>query len=188
MIVDKIKLNLCHIIRCDQKSFAICKSQTQITNANRGKFHKTMPITFSKNHDGSHRTGLSKKQSLWRRNFNSFWRSPFWWSHNNLFVNSRCRVMVCIPPSLYQIFYHIFLNLSQYFSTYMGVKILKYDKTFQIDYLSPFLTSGGTMVKISTDFKNNIAVKEGLYIMAYYYLFLLPGESPTLPALADQVP
>ena len=108
-----------------------------------------MSITFLKNHDGSHHTGLSKKQwrSLWRRNFNSFWCSPFWWSHNNLFVNSRCRVMVCIPPSLYQIFYHIFLNLSQCFSTYKGVKILKYDKTFQIDYLSPFLTSGGTVVK-----------------------------------------
>ena len=57
-------------------------------------------------------------------------------------------VMDCIPPSLYQILYQIFLNLSQYFSTYKGVKILKYDKiqTFQIDYLSPFLTSRGTKV------------------------------------------
>ena len=34
--------------------------------------------------------------------------------------------MVCIPPSLYQILCEIFLNLSQYFSTYKGVKILKY--------------------------------------------------------------
>ena len=43
-------------------------------------------------------------------------------------------------------------GLTHYFSTYKGVKILKYDKiqTFQIDYLSPFLTSGGTIVKIST--------------------------------------
>ena len=60
--------------------------------------------------------------------------------------------MVCIPPSPYQIFYQLFLDLTHYFSTYKGVKILKYDKiqTFQIDYLSPFLTSGGTMVKISS--------------------------------------
>ena len=49
----------------------------------------------------------------------------------NSFFNSRCRgvgVMVCIPPSLCQIFYQIFLDLSQYFSIYKGVKILKYDK------------------------------------------------------------
>ena len=52
--------------------------------------------------------------------------------------------MVCIPPSPYQIFYQLFLDLTHYFSTYKGVKILKYDKiqTFQMDYLSPFLTSG----------------------------------------------
>ena len=51
--------------------------------------------------------------------------------------------MVCIPPSSYQIFYQLFLDLTQYFSTYKGVKVLKHDKiqTFQIDYLSPFLTS-----------------------------------------------
>ena len=61
----------------------------------------------------------------------------------------RVWVLVCIPPSLYDIFYQIFFKLSQYFSTYKGVKILKYDKiqTFQIDYLSPFLTLGGTMVQ-----------------------------------------
>ena len=54
--------------------------------------------------------------------------------------------MVCIPRNFYQ----IFLNLSQYFSGYKGVQMLKYEKiqTFQIDYFSPFLTSGGggTMV------------------------------------------
>ena len=37
-------------------------------------------------------------------------------------------VMVCIPPSPYQIFYQLFLDLTHYFSTYKGVKILKYDK------------------------------------------------------------
>ena len=60
--------------------------------------------------------------------------------------------MVRIPLSPCQIFYQLFLDLTHKFSTYKGVKILKYDKiqTFQIDYLSPFLTSGGTMVKIST--------------------------------------
>ena len=60
--------------------------------------------------------------------------------------------MICIPLSLHQIFYQIFLNLAQYFSSYKGVQILKYDKiqTFKIDYLSPFLTSGGTMALIYT--------------------------------------
>ena len=59
-------------------------------------------------------------------------------------------VLVCLPPSLYQTCYQIFLNLSQYFSVYKGFKILKSDKiqTFQIDYLSHFLISGGTMIKI----------------------------------------
>ena len=44
--------------------------------------------------------------------------------------------------------YFLNLNLSEYFSGYKGPQILKYEKiqTFQIDYLSPFLTSGGTMV------------------------------------------
>ena len=32
--------------------------------------------------------------------------------------------MVCIPQSLYQIFYQIFLDLGQYFSSYKGVQIL----------------------------------------------------------------
>ena len=42
MIVDKIKLNLCHIIRCDQKTFAINrKSQPQITNANHKRKSQT---------------------------------------------------------------------------------------------------------------------------------------------------
>ena len=43
--------------------------------------------------------------------------------------------MVCIPTSLYHIFYQLFLDLSQYFWTYKGFRILKYDKiqTFQID-------------------------------------------------------
>ena len=61
-------------------------------------------------------------------------------------------VLGCIPPSPYQIFYEMFLNLTHYFSTYKGFKILKSDKiqTFQIDYLSHFLISGGTMIKICT--------------------------------------
>ena len=52
--------------------------------------------------------------------------------------------MVCIPPSPYQIFYQLFLDLTHYFSTYKGVKILKYDKIqiFQIEFLTPFLTLG----------------------------------------------
>ena len=56
--------------------------------------------------------------------------------------------MVCIPQSLYEIFYQIFSNLTQYFWTYKGFKILKYDKiqTFQIDFLLLFLTSGGTVL------------------------------------------
>ena len=60
--------------------------------------------------------------------------------------------MVSIPPSLYDIFYEIFLNLSQYFFTYKGFKLLKYDKiqTLQIDYLSYFRVSGWTMIKICT--------------------------------------
>ena len=72
-----------------------------------------------------------------------------------LFFNLRYRgvwVLVCIPPSLYDIFYQILLNLSQYFFTYKGFKLLKYDKiqTFQIDYLSHFFISGWTMIKICT--------------------------------------
>ena len=54
-------------------------------------------------------------------------------------------VMVCIPLSLYQIFYQIFLNLSQYFTTYKGVKVLKYDKIQNKLFVTLF-TSGGAMV------------------------------------------
>ena len=76
------------------------------------------------------------------------------------FFNSRYRgglgpglyMLANVLPSPYQIFYEIFLNLTHYFSTYKGFKILKADKiqTFQIDYLSHFLISGGTMIKICT--------------------------------------
>ena len=154
-ISDHTYKNVKKIFRSDQKKLW---QSIAIANTNRGKsreipFRKQWRSLFFLNRDGSHHRGPSKKQwrSLWRQNSSSFCRAPFWWSQGNFFFNLRYRGvwgMVCIPRSLYQTFYQIFYNLGQYFSSYKGVHILKYEKiqTLKIDYLSPYLASGGPMV------------------------------------------
>ena len=126
--------------------------------ANRGKIRQiTLAITFLKNRDRSHRRGHSRKQwrSLWRWNLTLFGVHDFSARRAIFFFNLRYRGGLgpgLYPTKLYDIFYQIFKNLSQYFFTSKGFNLLKYDKiqTLQIDYLSHFLISGWTMIKICT--------------------------------------
>ena len=92
-----------------------------------------MAITFLKNCNRSHRRGHSRKQ----------WRSHMRWNLRYGGGGGGHGVY----PKVYEIFFQIFLNLSQYFLGYLGFQKLKYEKlqTYQIDHLSPFLTSGATI-------------------------------------------
>ena len=102
-----------------------------------------MAITFLKNCDGSRRIATDRIVEVRPKKNGNHSGGEFlaYFGVHRFCGIGGVWVLGCIPPSPYQIFYEIFLNLTHYFSTYKGFKILKSDKiqTFQIDYLSHFL-------------------------------------------------